>query len=216
MSPPRVWCGAGSEIFAPPHPEANTSVAVGKEEGDWQGAIKRGERWCKYAEVAKQRIWPLLPDVPENERTVNELYQQIDEVNRIWHTIVGNATGNIFAHGSLVDTEQTQDLQHWLDVAPREFDNDLGLLFTPQPTTRKEILERIRDLISNNGNDCDLPRELAMRMRNEPTTEWTESLRGINNLQALTPVTVVSGSDVLKHFAFLVKPTKGQEKIDEL
>ena len=43
-------------------------------------------------------------------------------------------------------------------------------------------------------------------MRNEIMTTWEESLRGIANLQALTPTTVVSWSAVLNHFASLEKP----------
>ena len=89
------------------------------------------------------------------------------------------------------------------------------MLFTPQPTTRTEILERIRKLISGSDEGCTHPRELATRMRNETTTTWDGSLRGIATLQALVPITVVSWSAILNHFASLDKPEEGSKKLKE-
>lgn len=52
-------------------------------------------------------------------------------------------------------------------------------------------------------------------MRNETTTTWEESLRGIANLQALAPTTIVSWSNILAHFASLVKPDDKAKALKE-
>ena len=80
------------------------------------------------------------------------------------------------------------------------------------------LLERIRywsstGLIAAEKGECAHPQELAARMRNEVTTTWEESLRGIANLQALAPTTVVSWCAILTHFASLVKPGGDGEKL---
>ena len=189
------------------------SAAVGKEEGDWTGAIEKAERWCKYAEDLQQRVWPLFPNVPENERTVNRLYQQIDELYRLRHTVVRNAAGYTLAHGLPVDTERIEDLQHWVNAAPREFEKEVATLLKLQSSDREEILSRIRGFASAEKGECSRPQELAARMRNEITTTWEESLRGIANLQALAPTIVVTWSAILKHFASLVKPGGSEEEL---
>ena len=194
---------------------ARLCTAVGKEEGDWQGAVEKAERWCKYAETTQQRIWPLFPNVLEGEQTVNKLYQQIDELCRLRHTIVRNATGYVFAHGSSVNTGKIEDLQHWVDAAPREFEKDVAALFVPRPTTKQEIIDRIEKLIAGENNECTHPQELARAMRNDDATEWTESLQGIRNLIALTSIVTRPWSAVLTHFARLVKPTEGNEKLEK-
>ena len=133
---------------------ARLCTAVGKEKTDWLGAIDRAERWCGFAEYAQRRIWPLFPGVPEGERTSGRLYQQVDDLRRLWHTVVRNATGHVFAHGLPVDTEKIEDLQHWVDAAPREFEKDVAMLFCPQPSTREEILDRIQKLIAGEKRGC--------------------------------------------------------------
>ena len=168
------------------------SLAVGKEEGDWLGAIQKAEKWCKYVEVIQNRIWPLFPDIPENERTANRMFRHVDDLKRLRYTVVRNATGHVFAHGLPVDTEKIEDLQHWVDAAPQEFKKDVAMLFSPQPATRKEILETIQKLIARERRECSHPQELAARMRNEVTTTWEELLRGIAKLQALAPTIVVT------------------------
>ena len=191
------------------------SLAVGKEEGDWLGAIQKAERWCKYAEVIQNLIWPLFPDIPEKERTANRMYQQVDDLRRLKHTVIRNATGHVFAHGLPVDTEKIEDLQHWVDAAPREFEKDVAMLFSPQPATRKDTLDAIQKLIAGERRECSHPQELAARMRNEVTTTWEESLRGIANLQALAPAIVVTWSAILKHFASLVRPEEGSKELEK-
>ena len=49
-----------------------------------------------------------------------------------------------------------------------------------------------------------------MRMRNEETTTWEESLRGITNLQALAPITIISWSAILNHCTSLEKPKEDE------
>ena len=49
-----------------------------------------------------------------------------------------------------------------------------------------------------------------MRMRNEDTMTWEESLRRIANLQALAPITMISWSAILNHFASLQKPNEDE------
>ena len=196
-----------------------------KETGDWEGAIERIKKWRDYVDYIHRRIWPLFPDIRESERTSGRLFRQVDELQKLWHTVARNAAGYTFAHGLPADTEKIEDLQHWIDVAPREFEKDVAALFVPRPTTRQEILDRIEKLISTENNGCSHPQELAARMRNEVTTTWEESLRGIANLQALAPTTVVSWSAILNHFASLVKPNSEetlrkdnaalQEKLDD-
>ena len=159
-----------------------------KEEGDWQGAIEKAERWCGYTEYVHRRIWPLLPDIPENERTRRWLFRQVDELRRLWHTVARNAAGYIFAYGLPTDTGKVEDLQQWVDAAPREFEKDVAQLFNPRSMTRGEILERIRGLISAQQGECNHPRELAEAMRIDDATEWTESMREIRNLTALTSI----------------------------
>ena len=202
----------------PPGQDALLEICevAGKDTGDWPGAIERIKKWRDYVDYIHRRIWPLFPDIRENERTSGRLFRQVDELYRLWQTVAINAAGYTFAHGLPADTGKVEDLQHWVDAAAREFEKDVAALLTPRPTTRAEILERIRNLISSNGKECDHPRELSVRMRNETTTEWAESLRGIKNLQALAPVTVISWSDILAHFASLVKPGEEQEEIEDL
>ena len=144
------------------------------------------------------------------------LYRRIEELSQLWRTVAINAAGYTFAHGLPVDTRKVEDLQQWVNAAPQEFEIDVATFFSSQPMTRAETLERIRKLISNGSDECTHHQELAARMRNETTTTWEESLRGIKNLQALAPVTVVSWSDILAHFASLVRPTKEHEEIEEL
>ena len=194
---------------------ARLSAAVGKEEGDWLGAIETAEKWCKYAEYAQQRMWPLFPNVPERERSGTRLYQQVDELYRLWHTVARNATGYVFAHGLPVDTEKIEDLQHWVNVAPRDFEKEVAALLSPVPSTREEILGKIRSLAASEKGECSHPQELAARMRNEATTSWAESLRGIANLQAIAPTIVVSWSEILKHFASLEKPREDGKNLRE-
>ena len=191
------------------------SEAVGKEEGDWLGAIERAERWCKYTEYVLKQNWPLFPDVPEDQRTSGKLFQQVDELRRLWHTVARNAAGHVFAHGLLVDTEKIEDLQHWVDEAPRKFEKEVAALLSPQPSTREEILDKIPGLVSTKEGECSHPQELAARMHNEVTTTWEVSLRGIANLQSLAPTTEVSWSAILNHFASLVKPGRSEEKLKE-
>ena len=100
-----------------------------------------------------------------------------------------------------------------MNAAPHDFEKDVAQLLVPQPATREEILERIRGLIAAEKGECAHPQELAARMRNEVTTTWEESPRGIANLQALAPTTVVSWSAILTHFASLVKPGEDGEKL---
>ena len=171
---------------------ARLCTAVEKDDNDWKGAIEKTERWCGYVKYVYHRIWPLFPDVTENEKTSGKLFRKIDELCRVRNTVARHAAGYTLAHGLPVETDKIEDLQHWVNVAPREFEKDIAQLFVPQPTTRTEILERIRSLVTNNGNGCTHPPQLAARMRNEVTTTWEESLRGIANLQALAPATVVS------------------------
>ena len=187
-----------------------------KEKEDPQGAIERIEKWRDYVDYIHRRIWPLFTDIREEERTSGRLFRQIDELYRLRNTVARNAAGYTFPHGLPADTGKIEDLQHWADAAPREFEKDVATLFVPRPTTRQEILERIKTLISAESNECTHPRELATRMRNEVTTTWEESLQGIKNLQALAPVTVVSWSALLAHFASLVKPGEEQEEIEDL
>ena len=86
------------------------------------------------------------------------------------------------------------------------------MLFSPRPSTREEILDKIQKLIAGEKGECSHPQELAARMRNEITTPWDESLRGIANLQALAPAIAVTWSAILKHFASLVPPGKDPEE----
>ena len=190
-------------------------TAVGKEEGNWIGAVEKAERWCGYAEYVQRRIWPLFPDVPEEQRTSGKLFQQVDELRRLWHTVARNAAGYVFAHGLLVDTEKIEDLQHWVDEAPRKFEKEVSALLSLRPLTREETLERIRSLVSNQGSKCTHPQELANAMRNDDTTEWNESIRGINNLTALASIVTRPWSAVLSHFASLVKPGKEVESLEK-
>ena len=85
------------------------TMVVGKEEGDWLGAIEKAEIWCGYTEYVQRQIWPLFPNVPENERTSGGLFRQINELSRLRHTVVRNAAGYIFAHGLPMDTEKIKD-----------------------------------------------------------------------------------------------------------
>ena len=156
-----------------------------KETGDWTGAIERIKKWRDYVDYIHRRIWPLFPNIQENERTSGKLYRQVNELYRLWQTVAKNAAGYTFAHGLPADTEKLEDLQHWADTAPREFEKDVAALFVPRPTTRQEILNRIENLISARNDQCTHRQELAARMRNEATTSWAESLRGIANLPAL-------------------------------
>ena len=71
-------------------------------------------------------------------------------------------------------------------MAPHEFEKDVAELLTPRPTMRKEILDRIRELVAIQNETCTHPQELAKAMRNEELMGWNESIRGINNLTALT------------------------------
>ena len=129
------------------------SKMVGKEEGDWLGAIERAERWCGYTEYVQKRIWPLFPDVFEDERTSGRLLHRVDELSRLWHTVARNAAGYVFAHGLPTDTEKIEDIQHWVDAVPRDFEKGIALLFTPKPSTRKEILEKVRELVTEKNGE---------------------------------------------------------------
>ena len=148
------------------------SLVGGKKDGDWLGAIQKAERWCKYAEVIQNRISPLFPDIPEDERTANRMYQQVDDLRRLRYTVVRNAAGHFFAHGLPVNTEKIEDLQHWVDAAPRELEKNVAMLFSPQPATRNDILDTIQKLIAGERKECSHPQELSARMRNEVTTTW--------------------------------------------
>ena len=190
-------------------------ATANKEADDWLGAIESVEKWSNYINYVYLRIWPLFPDVHENDQTSGILFQRVDELHRLWETVARNAAGYTFAHGLPADTGKVEDLQHWVNAAPREFEKEVAALFTPRPTTRIETLEKIKNLIAGGSNECAHPRELATKMRNEATAAWEESLRGISNLQALAPVTVVSWSAILAHFAFLVKPRSGGEETEK-
>ena len=186
-----------------------------KEAGDWPGAIERIKKWRDYVDYIHRRIWPLFPNIRENERTSGRLFRQIEEHHRLWQTVATNAAGYTFAHGLPADTEKIEDLQHWIDVAPREFEKDVAALFVLRPTTRQEILDRIEKLVSDGNNGCTHPRELAQAMRNDDATEWTESLQGIKNLIALTSIITRPWSAVIAHFARLVEPKEAGNKLEK-
>ena len=109
-----------------------------------------------------------------------------------------------------MDTEKIEDLQHWIDVAPRELEKRVAVILTPTPSTREEILQKIPSLATGEKGECTHPLELAMPMRNEDITTWEESLRGIANLQALAPITMISWSAILNHFASREKPNEDE------
>ena len=195
------------------YPYPTTPGSWEERRGLLRGDPKSG-KMVQNAEVIQNRIWPLFPDIPQDERTANRMYQQVDDLRRLRFTVVQNAAGHFFAHGLPLNTEKIEELQHWVDAAPREFEKDVAMLFSPQPGTRKHILDTIQKLIAGERKACSLPQELAARMRNEVTTTWEESLRGIANLQELAPAIVVTWSAILKHFASLVRPEEGSKELE--
>ena len=68
------------------------------------------------------------------------LCRQVEELSRLWNTVARNAARNSFAHGLPIDTGKLEDLQHWVNTAPQEFEKDIATLLFPPPTTRAIIL----------------------------------------------------------------------------
>lgn len=103
-----------------------------------------------------------------------------------WETIATAAARYTLSHGLPLDPEHVLHLQKWINTVPREFEKDIAMMFTPRPTKRAAIMERIRGLIKREENGCTHPREFGQAMRNDGAAVWTESIEGINKLTALT------------------------------
>ena len=88
-------------------------------------------------------------------------------------------------------------------------------MFTPWPTTRAAIMERIREFVKRGQNGCTHPQELPQAMRNDDATEWTEAIPGIKNLISLTSPVTRPWSAMLTHFARLAEPIQGNSKLEQ-
>ena len=98
---------------------------------------------------------------------------------------MGNqAAGYTRENGLPIDLGELKDLEEWLNNAPREFEKDVAMLFTPWPKTRDKTIKLIHELIEGK---CSHPRELAQIMRLPPETNWEDSLQGIEDLLAFAP-----------------------------
>ena len=129
-------------------------------------------------------VWPVFPETPTNQRSSAVLLGYIQKLRKLWIAVGSKAAGYTRANGLPIDLGEIRDLEEWLDNAPREFEMDVAMLFTPRPKTRAETLRRIQELIKER---CSHPAELAQTMRNPPDTKWEDSLQGIENLLAFAP-----------------------------
>ena len=110
--------------------------------------------------------------------------QYIQRLRGLWNAGGSRAAGYTRSNGLPVNLGELKDLEEWLDNAPREFEKDVAMLFTPGPKTRDETLKRIQKLIEGK---CPHPQELAQTMRLPPETSWEDSVQGIENLLAFAP-----------------------------
>lgn len=94
------------------------------------------------------------------------------------------AAGYTHSNGLPLDVGELKDLEECLDNAPRKFEKNVAMLFTPRPKMRDEIMKRIQGLIKSK---CPHPPELAEAMRNPPDTSREDSRQGIENLLAFYP-----------------------------
>ena len=147
-------------------------------------AIAKAERWGSYMQHQYDHIWPLFPETRGNGRTSAALLSYVQRLRGLWQAVGGHAAGYTRANGLPIDLGELKDLEEWLNNAPREFEKDVAMLFTPRPKTRDEIIRRIQGLIEDK---CSHPPELAQTMRLPPETNWEDSLQGIEDLLAFAP-----------------------------
>ena len=147
-------------------------------------AIAKAERWGAYMQHQNDHIWPLFPETPESRRTSTALLSYIQRLRGLWNAVGSHAAGYTRTNGLPIDLGELKDLEEWLNNAPREFEKDVAMLFTPRTKTRDETIKRIQKLIESK---CSHPEELAQTMRLPPDTSWEDSLQGIENLLAFAP-----------------------------
>ena len=178
-----------------------------------EGAINRIEKWGKHIDYEHRHFWPLFPD--EEKGDLARMASRTRKGKQLWEIIAKAAAGYTLAHGLPLDPENVLHLQEWINAAPREFEKDVAMMFTPRPITRTAILERIRELVKQENDGCTHNQELAKEMQNDEAMAWDESIRGINNLMALTSIVTRRWGTVLSHFALLVKPGKDIEDLEK-
>ena len=155
---------------------------TGKDTGE--GGLSKVRQSASYMQHQYDHVWTLFPEVPANRRSSVVLLSYIQKLRGLWNAVGSRAAGYTRANGLPIDLGELKDLEEWLNNAPREFEKDVAMLFTPRPKTRDEILKRVQGLIEST---CSHPLELAETMRNPPDTNWEDSLQGIENLLAFAP-----------------------------
>ena len=106
-------------------------------------AIAKAERWGAYMQHQNDHIWPLFPETPESGRTSTALLSFVQRLRRLWNAVGSHATGYTRSNGLPIDLGEIKDLEEWLNNAPREFEKDVAMHFTPRPKTRDEVIKRI-------------------------------------------------------------------------
>ena len=121
-------------------------------------AIAKAERWGAYMQHQNDHIWTLFPETPENRRTSTALLSYVQQLRGLWSAVGSHAAGYTRTNGLPIDLGELKDLEEWLNNAPREFEKDVAILFTPRPKTRDKTIKRIQKLIESK---CSHPEELA-------------------------------------------------------
>ena len=155
---------------------------TGRETGE--NAFAKIEQWASYMQHQYDHVWPLFPETPANRRSSIVLLGYIQRLRGLWNAVGSQAAGYTRTNGLPIDLGELKDLEEWLSNAPREFEKDVAMLFTPRPKTRDETIKRIQKLIESK---CSHPEELAQTMCLPQDTSWEDSLQGIENLLAFAP-----------------------------
>ena len=124
-------------------------------------ALSKAERWGSYMQHQYDHVWAVFPETPANQRTSDVLLENIRKLRRLWIAVGSKAAGYTRANGLPIDLGEIGELEEWLNNAPREFEKDIAMLFTPRPKTRDEIIKRIQQLLEE---QCSHPTELAQVM----------------------------------------------------
>ena len=147
-------------------------------------SLAKAERWGAFMQHQYDQIWPLFPETRGNGRTSTGLLSYVQRLRGLWQAVGNQAAEYTRANGRPIDLGELKNLGEWLNKAPREFEKDVAMLFTPRPKTRDETIKRIQELIEGKFWH---PQELAQTTGLPPETDWEDSLQGIEDLLAFAP-----------------------------